>query len=135
MCSSSLLQVLGSNSVVPYCVLFQLALLQHSGRRHHQDNPHFRYHTRVPLYTKHTPQSLSLCHPTFVFTYGRSYIMLYVCLKDRSVSTSVSKCVSLCMRPQTCPSRSTSTFSHCCFWWAGSCGHSSSTVSIALSFT
>lgn len=37
-----LLQVLGTSGVATYCVLFQLALLHHPGRGHHQDSPHFR---------------------------------------------------------------------------------------------
>lgn len=43
--------------------------------------------------------------------------------------------LSLCVCSQTSPSQSISIFSHCSFCWAGSCGHSLSTASIALSFT
>lgn len=110
--SDVLLQVLGTSGVASYCFLSQLVLLHDTGSRHNQDSLHFRYHTHTHTHDHYFDLIIPIpYHCTCV------------------VSSFLFPC------SQTSPSWSINTLFCCSLWWAGSCGPSWSTASIALSFT
>ncbi len=82
----------------------------------------FIYTIHVLFWVRTQPYNTTCLFSSFSFPAG-----VCVCL--------VSMSLSLCVCSQTSLSRSISTLSRCSFCWAGSCGRSSSTASIALSFT